>query len=93
MSEASGSKTRTIIGRVISNKMDKTVTVLVERQVKHALYGKYMVRSSKFKAHDEENTCHEGDLVSISECRPMSRNKNHRLVEVLERAVEIEAEG
>lgn len=93
MSEATESKVRTITGRVISNKMDKTITVLVERQVKHPLYGKYMVRSSKFKAHDEENTCHEGDLVSISECRPISRSKNFRLVEVLERAVEIEAEG
>jgi len=77
---------RTTTGRVVSNKMDKTVTVLVERQVKHPMYGKYMRRSSKFKVHDEENTCNEGDLVTITECRPISKNKSWRLVDVIERA-------
>ncbi len=77
---------RTTTGRVVSNKMDKTVTVLVERQVKHPMYGKYMRRSSKFKVHDEENTCNEGDLVTIAECRPISKNKSWRLVDVIERA-------
>ena len=76
---------RTTTGRVVSNKMDKTVTVLVERQVKHPMYGKYMRRSSKFKVHDEENTCNEGDLVTIAECRPISKNKSWRLVDVIER--------
>ena len=93
MSEAKTETQRTIVGRVVSDKADKTITVLVERQVKHALYGKYVRRSSKFKAHDAENTCHVGDLVSIAECRPMSRHKNHTLVEVLERAVEIQSDG
>ena len=93
MSEAKTETQRTIVGRAVSDKADKTITVLVERQVKHAPYGKYVRRSSKFKAHDAENTCHVGDLVSIAECRPMSRHKNHTLVEVLERAVEIQSEG
>lgn len=77
--------TRTITGRVISNKMDKTITVLVERQVKHPLYGKYIKRSSKIKAHDEENRCNEGDLVAIAQCRPISRHKSWRLVDVVEK--------
>lgn len=85
MSEENKSSTRTIVGRVVSDKMEKTVTVTVERQVKHALYGKYVRRSSKFHVHDEDNSCRVGDLVSFSECRPLSRNKNHRLVEILER--------
>jgi small subunit ribosomal protein S17 len=79
---------RTVEGRVVSNKMDKTVTVLVERQVKHALYGKYIRRSSKLHAHDEENTCNEGDVVRVSECRPLSKSKNWRVVEVVTRAAE-----
>ena len=78
--------TRTITGRVISNKMDKTITVLVERQVKHPLYGKYIKRSSKIKAHDEENRCNEGDMVAIAQCRPISRHKSWRLVDVVEKA-------
>ena len=61
------------------------ITVLVERQVKHPMYGKYMRRSTKFKIHDEENTCQEGDVVKIAECRPISKNKSWRLVEVVER--------
>ena len=78
---------RSQVGRVVSNKMDKTVTVLLERKVKHALYGKYIKRSTKVKAHDEENTCAEGDTVRIQECRPLSKSKSWRVVEVLERAV------
>lgn len=77
---------RTVEGRVVSNKMNKTVTVLVERQVKHALYGKYLRRSTKLHAHDEDNTCNEGDLVRVSECRPMSKTKNWQVVEIITRA-------
>ena len=66
---------RTLVGRVVSNKMDKTVTVLVERRVKHAVYGKYVVRSTKLHAHDEGNSLNEGDLVEIAETRPLSRTK------------------
>jgi small subunit ribosomal protein S17 len=77
---------RTVEGRVVSNKMNKTVTVLVERQVKHPLYGKYIRRSSKLHAHDEENACNEGDVVRVSECRPLSKTKNWRVVEVITRA-------
>ncbi|MGR8979355.1 MAG: 30S ribosomal protein S17 [Gammaproteobacteria bacterium] len=78
------SKLRTITGRVVSNKMDKTITVLVERVVKHPVYGKYIKRSTKMMAHDENNTCQEGDIVSITSCRPLSKNKTFRLVEVLQ---------
>ena len=77
---------RTVEGRVVSNKMNKTVTVLVERQVKHALYGKYIRRSTKLHAHDEDNACNEGDVVRVAECRPLSKTKNWRVVEVLTRA-------
>lgn len=79
---------RTVEGRVVSNKMNKTVTVLVERQVKHALYGKYLRRSTKLHAHDEQNTCNEGDLVRVSECRPLSKTKNWLVVEILTRAAQ-----
>ena len=79
---------RTVEGRVVSNKADKTVTVLVERQVKHALYGKYLRRSTKLHAHDESNACKEGDLVRIAECRPLSKSKNWRVVEVVAHAAE-----
>ena len=77
-------KIRTETGRVISNKMDKTASVLVERLVKHPVYGKYIKRSTKFLVHDENNQCQEGDVVSIASCRPLSKNKTFRLVEVLE---------
>jgi len=77
---------RTKTGRVTSNKADKTVTVMLERQVKHPLYGKYIKRSTKVHAHDAENSCGEGDLVTISECRPLSKTKSWRVVEILERA-------
>ena len=89
MSENTESKTlRTVEGRVVSNKMDKTVTVLVERQVKHALYGKYIKRSTKLHAHDADNTCKEGDVVRVTEIAPMSKTKNWRVVEVVTRAAE-----
>jgi len=77
---------RSVTGRVISNKMNKTVTVLIERKVSHPLYHKYVKRSSKISAHDEQNECNEGDIVTIEQCRPLSRNKSWRLVKVLERA-------
>jgi small subunit ribosomal protein S17 len=78
---------RSQVGRVVSDRMDKTVTVLLERQVKHALYGKYIKRSTKVKAHDAENSAAEGDKVRIEECRPISRSKSWRVVEIVERAV------
>ena len=81
-------KLHTVEGRVVSNKMDKTITVLVERQVKHALYGKYMRRSTKLHAHDADNACNEGDVVRIAECAPMSKTKNWRVVEIIARAAE-----
>ncbi len=77
---------RSKVGRVVSNKAQKTVTVMLERQVKHPLYGKYIKRSTKVQAHDEENSCSEGDLVRISECRPISKLKSWRVIEILERA-------
>jgi small subunit ribosomal protein S17 len=88
MSENANTPLRTVEGRVVSNKMDKTVTVLVERQVKHALYGKYIKRSTKLHAHDEANACKEGDVVRVTECRPLSKTKNWRVVEVVTRAAE-----
>ena len=78
-------RTRTFQGSVLSAKMDKTITVLVERRVKHPVYGKILTKSSKIKAHDEQNECHEGDKVIIEECRPLSKNKSWRLVKVLDR--------
>lgn len=83
---ATESVKRTLTGLVVSDKMDKTVTVLLERQVKHALYGKYIKRSTKVHAHDENNECGEGDKVLITECRPISKAKSWRVVEILERA-------
>lgn len=77
---------RTITGRVVSNKMDKTITILVERLVKHPLYGKFIKRSTKLHAHDEANECHEGDLVTITECRPISKSKFYKLVKIVERS-------
>ncbi|MCH5243352.1 MAG: 30S ribosomal protein S17 [Bacteroides sp.] len=74
------------IGVVVSNKMQKTITVLVERKTKHPIYGKFVKKSTKFKAHDEENTCNIGDTVRIMETRPLSKDKCWRLVEIIERA-------
>ena len=79
-------KLRTITGKVVSNKMDKSITVLVERVVKHPVYGKYIKRSTKLMAHDEQNICQEGDVVSITSCRPLSKHKSFKLVEVLDAA-------
>jgi small subunit ribosomal protein S17 len=73
-------------GKVVSNKMNKTVAVSVERKVKHPMYGKYVRKTAKYLAHDEENACNEGDIVTIAECRPLSKNKSWRLVEIVERA-------
>jgi|TARA_Y100000385_G_C12816399_1_gene518393 small subunit ribosomal protein S17 len=74
------------IGVVASNKMDKSIVVAIERKVKHALYGKFVKKTSRFVAHDEENTCNEGDIVKVMETRPLSKSKNWRLVEIIERA-------
>ena len=74
---------RTTIGRVVSNKMDKSVTVSVERRVRHPVYGKYIRRTTKILVHDEDNVCKEGDVVAVSECRPISRHKTWRVVEVV----------
>ena len=76
-------KIRTVTGRVVSDKMDKTITVLVERLVKFPIYGKYVKRSTKYLAHDEANQAKEGDMVSITSCRPLSKNKTYKLVSVL----------
>lgn len=85
-----GAKTaRSLTGRVISNKMDKTITVLIERKIRHPLYQKYIRRRTKLHAHDEQNECGRGDLVQIEECRPLSRSKNWRLVKVLEKGPEV----
>jgi small subunit ribosomal protein S17 len=73
-------------GKVVSNKMNKSITVLVERKEKHPIYGKFMSKSSKFMAHDEKNECNIGDTVRIMETRPLSKNKNWRLVEIIEKA-------
>jgi len=77
---------RTLTGRVVSDAMDKTITVLVERRVKHPLYGKFLRRSMKLHAHDEGNECGSGDLVRVEQCRPLSKTKCWRLVEVIEKA-------
>lgn len=80
---------RTLTGRVVSDKMDKTITVLIERRVKHPIYGKYVKRSTKLHAHDETNQCKIGDKVTIRETRPLAKSKCWALVEVVERAVEV----
>ncbi len=76
----------TVTGRVASDKMDKTITVVVERLVRHPVYGKYIRRSTKLHAHDESNECRQGDLVMIQQCRPLAKTKSWRLVKVLEKA-------
>ncbi len=78
--------TRTVTGRVVSDKMEKTITVLVERKVKHPIYGKFVKRSTKVHAHDENNECGIGDIVSVKECRPLAKSKSWTLVKVLEKA-------
>ena len=89
MSESQTQTARTLTGRVLSNKMDKTITVVVERQVAHPLYKKIVRRRTKLHAHDEGNVCSEGDLVTIQECRPLSRTKSWRLLKVVEKAVAV----
>lgn len=79
---------RTLEGRVVSNKMQKTVTVLLERQVQHPLYGKIIRRSTKVHAHDADGSCQKGDVVRISETRPLSKTKNWRVVEIVARAAQ-----
>lgn len=86
MSEAE-SMTRTLVGRVVSDKMSKTVTVLVERKVKHPLYGKIIRLSKKYHAHDENNEFHDGDLVEIQECRPLAKTKSWRVSKLVVKAV------
>ncbi|MBW8191686.1 30S ribosomal protein S17 [Neiella marina] len=83
MSEA---KIRTLQGKVISDKMDKSIIVAIERKVKHPIYGKFIKRTTKLHVHDEENQCQAGDVVSIKECRPLSKTKNWTLVEVVTKA-------
>ncbi len=86
MNEEQAKRRRTLMGRVVSDKMNKTVTVLVERRVKHPLIGKVITRSKKYHAHNENNEAREGDLVVIEECRPISKTKSWRVTKLLERA-------
>jgi len=88
MSEQETKTKRTVLGRVVSDKMDKSATVLIERRVRHPLYGKYVRRSTKLHVHDENNECKVGDTVRIAECRPISKTKAWNLVEIVERAGE-----
>lgn len=85
MSEQAASN-RTLVGQVVSSAMDKSITVSIERQVKHPLYGKYIRRSTKVLAHDESNECNQGDTVMVEQCRPLSKTKKWRLVKVIEHA-------
>ncbi|GAA0566422.1 MAG TPA: 30S ribosomal protein S17 [Rheinheimera sp.] len=82
----SETNTRTLQGKVISNKMDKSITVAIERSVKHPIYGKFIKRTTKLHVHDETNQCKEGDVVTIRECRPLSKTKSWTLVAVVESA-------
>jgi small subunit ribosomal protein S17 len=85
--EAAGQKSvRKVSGQVVSDKMDKTIAVSIQRVVKHPVYGKYIRRTSKVLAHDEDNSCKTGDVVAISECKPRSKRKAWRVVEILKRA-------
>ena len=81
--------TRLVTGKVVSNKMDKTITVMIERRVKHPVYGKYITRSSKIHAHDENNQCGIGDTVTVAETRPISKSKTWKLLEVVEAAAPV----
>jgi small subunit ribosomal protein S17 len=82
-----GKLIRTLTGRVVSDKMDKSAVVMVERKVRHPLYGKYIRRSTKMHIHDENNECRQGDTVTIRQCRPISKTKSWQLLEVVERSV------
>jgi small subunit ribosomal protein S17 len=90
--QAQGAKksAKTLTGKVVSNKMQKTIRVAVERYVPHPRYGKYIRRTTNFIAHDENNECNEGDVVAIEECRPLSRHKSWRLVKIISRAARVE---
>jgi small subunit ribosomal protein S17 len=88
MSEEKKKQSRTVVGRVVSDKMDKTVSVAVERLIKHPMYGKYIRRTTKVLAHDANNECKQGDRVAISECKPISKNKAWAVVNVVERAAD-----
>jgi small subunit ribosomal protein S17 len=88
MDDKTQQTTQTLTGRVVSNKADKTITVLIERLVKHPVYGKYLRRRTKLLAHDERNECRSGDLVTIGPCRPVSKRKSWQLLEIVERAPE-----
>jgi len=79
-------KNRRLTGRVVSNAMDKTITLVVERRVKHPLYGKFIRRSTKIHAHDEANECNPGDVVTVEQCRPLSKTKSWRVLDILEKA-------
>ena len=83
---AERSMRKSVVGNVVSDRMDKSVSVIVERRVRHPLYGKFVKQSTKFMAHDEKNECKVGDLVRIIETRPLSRNKRWRVVEIIEKA-------
>lgn len=87
--EQSGTSVGIVTGKVVSNKMDKSITVLIERKVRHPLYGKQIRRSTKIKAHDENNVCKEGDVVRIIETRPISKTKSWKLLDVVETAEKI----
>jgi small subunit ribosomal protein S17 len=82
----SETKKRTLQGTVVSDKMDKSITIAIVRKVKHPIYGKYIQRTTKLHAHDETNQCNEGDIVTISECRPLSKTKSWTLEEVITKA-------
>ena len=86
MSEQQAVDNRTLQGRVVSDKMDKSITVMIERRVKHPLYGKFVRKSTKVHAHDENNECQIGDLVVVEQCRPLSKTKKWRFIKLVERA-------
>ena len=90
MTGESSKTVRTLTGRVVSDKMDKTISVVIERRVKHPVYGKYITRTSKAHAHDENNECRIGDLVTVRETRPISRSKSWSLVRIDERPVRVD---
>ncbi len=89
MTEPKTKGPRTLVGQVVSNRMEKTIAVLVERRVEHPLYKKYIRRSTKLLAHDAQNECNEGDIVEIQECRPLSKDKSWRLANIITRATQV----
>jgi small subunit ribosomal protein S17 len=86
---AADKRTRVVTGKVVSNKMDKTITVLIERRERHPVYGKYLTRSSKIHAHDASNQCGVGDTVTVAESRPISKSKSWKLLEIVESAAQV----